>query len=41
MTIQSTSVESETALSGLGGFVTKVRSSLQDETLDAFMLLGS
>ena len=36
-TIQPTYVESEKAFSGLGCFVTKVRSRFQDETLDAFM----
>ena len=38
LTVQLTSIESERAFSGLGGFATKVINLLQDEALDAFML---
>ena len=41
MTIQPTYVESELAFYGLDCFVTKIRNRLQDETLDAVMLLRS
>ena len=38
-TIPPTSVEAERACSSLGLFSTKIRSSLQDDTLDALIIL--
>ena len=39
MTIKSTSVESERAFSSAGNFVVKIRSRLNDETLDELCFL--
>ena len=38
-TIKPTSVESERAFSAMGFFVTKIRSSMSDKTLDALITM--
>lgn len=40
-TVQPTSVEAERAFSAAGLFVTKLRSSLKDDSIDALCLLRS